>query len=175
MVTAPAGTFAARLAAVAYRHGPYRLPDGQTLTSYFDPYRLAGDPALLAETAAALAGLLPDGTEALAGPALAGVPLVTAVSLHTGLPGAFLRPEPKAHGTWQQIEGTELVGRRTVLLDDTARSGASLLRSARLLRMGGALVDAAVCVLDRDAGAAALLGGHRMVLRALVCDPGGPR
>ncbi|MET8170473.1 phosphoribosyltransferase family protein [Streptomyces sp. NPDC005329] len=167
--------FAEKIAAVAYRPGPYRLPDGGTLDIYFDPYRLAGDPQLLTETAAALADLLPDDTEALAGPALAGIPLVTAVSLHTGLPAAFLRPAPKEHGSWQQIEGTDLQGRRTVLLDDTARSGASLLRSARLLRIGGARVNAAVCVLDREVGAATLLAGHHLVLRALVCDRGGAR
>ncbi|WP_105974695.1 orotate phosphoribosyltransferase [Streptomyces geranii] len=174
-MTAPTTDFAERIATVAYRPGPYLLPDGGTLDSYFDPYRLAGDPGLLTETAAALADLLPAGTEALAGPALAGVPLVTAVSLHTGLPAAFLRPAPKGHGTWQQIEGTDLDGRRTVLLDDTARSGASLLRSVRLLRIGGARVGTAVCVLDRDAGATALLAGHHLVLRALVRDPDGAR
>lgn len=165
--------FAEKIAAVAYRPGPYRLPDGGTLDTYFDPYRLAGDPELLTETAAALAALLPDDTQALAGPALAGIPLVTAVSLHTGLPAAFLRPEPKTHGTWRQIEGSDVEGRRTVLLDDTARSGASLLRSARLLRIGGARVGTAVCVLDRDAGATTLLADHHMDLRALVRDPDG--
>ncbi len=97
------------------------------------------------------------------------------MSLHTGLPAAFLRPAPKAHGTWQQIEGSDLEGRRTVLLDDTARSGTSLLRSTRLLRIGGAMVGTAVCVLDRDAGATALLADHHLVLRALVRDPDGAR
>ncbi|MEU8952381.1 orotate phosphoribosyltransferase [Streptomyces sp. NPDC048489] len=136
MTTTPPAVFAERLAAVAYRSGVYQLPDGRTLDWYGDPHRLAGDPELLAETAAALADLLPVGTEVLAGPALAGVPLVTAVSLHTGLPAVFLRPAPKDHGTWQQIEGADLKGCRAVLLDDTARSGASLLRSARLLALG---------------------------------------
>ncbi|MFE5095921.1 orotate phosphoribosyltransferase [Streptomyces sp. NPDC056638] len=171
----PTVLFAEKIAAVAYRPGPYQLPDGGTLDTYFDPYRLASDPQLLTETAAALADLLPADTEALAGPALAGIPLVTAVSLHTGLPAAFLRPAPKEHGTWRQIEGADLEGRRTVLLDDTARSGASLLRSARLLRIGGARVGTAVCVLDRDAGAATLLADHHLVLRTLVRDPGGAR
>ncbi|MFF3503457.1 hypothetical protein [Streptomyces sp. NPDC003247] len=59
--------------------------------------------------------------------------------------------------------------------DDTARSGASLLRSVRLLRIGGALVGMAVCVLDRDAGATALLADHHLVLRALVRAPDGAR
>ncbi|WP_326770746.1 hypothetical protein OG978_44415 (plasmid) [Streptomyces sp. NBC_01591] len=81
----------------------------------------------------------------------------------------------RRHGTWQQIEGADLGGRQTVLLDDTARSGTSLLRSARLLRMGDARVGTAVCVLDRDAGAATLLADHHMVLRALVRDLDGAR
>ena len=90
-MTPSTALFAEKIAAVAYRPGPYLLPDGGTLDTYFDPYRLASDPELLTETAAALADLLPVDTEALAGPALAGIPLVTAVSLHTGLPAAFLR------------------------------------------------------------------------------------
>jgi orotate phosphoribosyltransferase len=171
-VTPPSAALAEKIAG-AYRPGPYRLPDGSTLSSYFDAYLLTGDPSLLAETAAALADLLPAGTYAVAGPALAAIPLVTAVSLHTGLPAAYLRPVPKPRGTWRQIEGTDLDGRQTVLLDDTARSGTSLLHGARLLRIAGARVDTAVCVLDREAGAAALLAAHHVALRALVHDPGG--
>jgi orotate phosphoribosyltransferase len=135
-VTSSTALFAENIATVAYRPGPYRPPDGDTLDTYVDPYRLAGDPKLLTETAAAPADLLPTDTEVLAGPAPARVPLVTAVSLRTGLPAAFLSPAPKEHGTWQQIEGTEPEGRRTVLLDDAARSGASLPCSARLPRSG---------------------------------------
>ncbi|MFD3678581.1 orotate phosphoribosyltransferase [Streptomyces sp. NPDC058613] len=159
----------------AFQPGPYQLPDGRTLDSYFDPYRLAADPLLLRETAAALAALLPTCTEVLAGPALAAIPLVTALSLHTGLPAAYVRAAPKEHGTWRQIEGADLDGRRTVLIDDTTRSGASLLRGARLLRIAGARVTTALCVLDRDAGATALLTEHRMALSALLTDPGGSR
>ncbi|MCX5079285.1 hypothetical protein OHA84_00985 [Streptomyces sp. NBC_00513] len=98
---------------------------------------------------------------------------MTAVSLYTGLPAAYVRAAPKGHGTWRQIEGTDPDSRRTVLIDDTARSGASLLRGAWLLRIAGARVTAAACVLDRDAGAAALLTEHRMTLSALLTDPGG--
>jgi len=159
----------------AFRPGPYQLPDGRTLDSYFDPYRLTADPLLLRETAAALAALLPLDTEVVAGPALAAIPLVTAVSLHTGLPAVYIRAAPKEHGTWRQIEGADLQGRPTVLIDDTARSGASLLRGARLLRIAGARVTTALCVLDRDAGATTLLTEHRMTLSALLTDPGSVR
>ncbi|MFF9352364.1 orotate phosphoribosyltransferase [Streptomyces sp. NPDC014734] len=171
MTTSTSAVLADRIGA-AFRPGPYQLPDGRTLKCYFDPYRLTCDPALLRETAAALAALLPPDTEVVAGPALAAIPLVTAVSLHTGLPAAYVRAAPKQHGTRRQIEGADLDGRRAVLIDDTARSGTSLLHGARLLRIAGARVTAAACVLDRDAGAAALLTEHRMTLSALLTDPG---
>jgi orotate phosphoribosyltransferase len=171
MTTSSTGVLADRLA-TAFCTGPYELPDGRVLDRYFDPYQLAADPNLLRETAVALADLLPPNTQVVAGPALAGISLVTAVSLHTGLPAAYIRATPKRHGTWRQIEGADLHGRSTALIDDTARSGTSLLRSARLLRMAGARVTATVCVLDRDAGATALLGAHRMTLAALLTDQG---
>ncbi|MFE7752136.1 orotate phosphoribosyltransferase [Streptomyces sp. NPDC057428] len=172
MTTSSPGVLADRIA-TAFRPGPYQLPDGRVLDRYFDPYQLTADPVLLRETADALAELLPPDTQVVAGPALAGISLVTALSLRTGLPAAYVRATPKTHGTWRQIEGADLDGRRVVLVDDTARSGTSLLRSARLLRMAGARVSTTVCVLDRDAGAADLLAAHRMTLAALLTDQGG--
>lgn len=172
MTTSSSSVLADRIA-TAFRPGPYKLPDGRVLDRYFDPYQLAADPLLLRETADALAQLLPPHTQVVAGPALAGISLVTAVSLHTGLPAAYVRPAPKGHGTWRHIEGADLHGRNAVLIDDTARSGTSLLRSARLLRMAGARVTTTLCVLDRDAGAVALLAEHRMTLSALLTDRGG--
>jgi orotate phosphoribosyltransferase len=173
-MTAPHPGLAARITA-AYRTGPYQLPGGATLPVFFDPFALAADPALLAETAAALADLLPSGTGAVAGPALGAVPLVTALSLHTGLPAAVLRPQVKDHGSRRRIEGADVDGRHVAVIDDTARSGQSLLHAARLLRLAGATVTTAVCVLDRQDGAAARLASQQIELRALVTDPGSTR
>lgn len=171
-MTAAAAALTGRITAAAYRPGPYRLADGTVLDSFFDPFRLAADPVLLAETAAALADLLPARAGAVAGPALAAVPLVTALSLHTGLPAVFLRPQRKEHGSWRQIEGADVDRCRVVIVDDTVRSGTSVLHAARLLRIAGATVTCAVCVVDRQAGAAGLLAEHRLSLSALVQDPG---
>lgn len=174
-MTVLTNTVLAELITSAYRTGPYELPGGGILDEYFDPYQLTGDPHRLRTVAAALADLLPAGTEAVAGPALAAVPLVAAVALHTGLPAAYLRPASKHHGTHRQTEGADLNGRRTVLLDDTARTGANLLLAASTLRETGAVVAGAVCILDRDAGAAALLADHGLSLAALLHDPGRAR
>ena len=171
-MSAPQPGLAARIA-TAHRPGPYHLPGGASLPTFFDPFALAADPSLLAETAAALANLLPSGTSAVAGPALGAVPLVTALSLHTGLPAAILRPQVKAHGSRRRIEGADVRGRQVVVVDDTARSGVSMLHAARLLRIAGATVTTTVCVIDRQAGATGLLAAQNIELRALVTDPGG--
>ena len=174
MTTMFTGTIA-DLITSAYQLGPYTLPDGAVISEYFDPYRLTGDPHRLRAVAGALAELLPEGAEAVAGPALAAAPLAAAVALHTGLPVAYLRPEAKHHGTHRRIEGADVRGRRTVLLDDTARTGTNLLRASTALREAGAEVTAALCILDRAAGAAALLAEHGLSLSALLRDPGRTR
>ena len=56
---------------------------------YFDKYQFESDPVLLADLAEAMATLVPDGTEVLAGLELGGVPVVTALARVTGLPAAF--------------------------------------------------------------------------------------
>lgn len=111
------GTLAGRLARTACVDGRFTLPDGQVLDSYFDEYRLAADPQLLHDVADAMAAMIPDRAEVLAGVELGGVPLVVALSAASGLPAAFLRRLPKSYGSQQQIEGTPVDGRRVVLVD----------------------------------------------------------
>jgi hypothetical protein len=65
------------------------LRSGRSATEYFDKYRFEADPALLDEIAAAMVSLVPPGTEVLAGLEMGGIPVVTALGRHTGLPWAF--------------------------------------------------------------------------------------
>ncbi|MFD4373348.1 orotate phosphoribosyltransferase [Streptomyces sp. NPDC058486] len=159
-----------RLAETALVAAPFHLANGSRLDSYFDEYRLAADPELLRDTATALAELVPDDTQLLAGIELGGIPLVVALSAATGLPAVFLRRRPKGYGSRRQIEGAPFVGRRTVLVDDVVRSGAQLLAMARTLRMAGAPVSDALCVLKRPLGGRALLAEHRVTLHSLLTE-----
>lgn len=161
---------AERIAAVALVNGPFVLGDGHQISSYFDEYLLAADPCLLTDTAHALTGLVPAGTDVLAGVELGGIPLAVAVSVATGLPLSFVRRRPKAYGSLRQFEGTEIQGRRVVLIDDVVRSGASLLLAARRLRITGAKVTDALCVLQRPLGGAELLAEHRLALHPLLTE-----
>ena len=87
---------ARRVADVATLDGTFVLRSGQTSHRYFDKYRFEGDPVLLKHLARGMSRLLPAETEILAGLELGGVPLVTAISLETGLPAAFVRKESRA-------------------------------------------------------------------------------
>jgi orotate phosphoribosyltransferase len=160
----------ARLAETACITAPFQLADGTRLDAYFDEYRLAANPALLRDTATAMAGLVPDSAQLLAGIELGGVPLVVALSAATGLPAVFLRRRPKGYGSRRQIEGAALDGRRTVLVDDVVRSGGQLLAMARTLRMAGAPVADALCVLERPLGGRMLLAEHRVALHSLLAE-----
>jgi orotate phosphoribosyltransferase len=172
--TKPTG-LAARLARAACVSGPFTLADGRILDSYFDEYRLAADPQLLHDVADALATLVPEHAEVLAGIELGGVPLVVALSAATGLPATFLRRLPKRYGSKRQIEGAGVEGRRVVLVDDVVRSGGQLLALARMLRVAGAPVADALCVLERPLGGRLLLSEHGIALHALLDEDDLPK
>src|SRR5579862_4579426 len=90
--------------------GEFRLRSGQLSNVYFDKYLFEADPVLLAAVAEQAAALLPPGTEVLAGLELGGVPVATALSLHTGLPMALVRKKAKDYGTMKLAEGASLDG-----------------------------------------------------------------
>ncbi|MFD8967315.1 phosphoribosyltransferase family protein [Streptomyces sp. NPDC059568] len=163
-------TLAARLAEAACVTDAFALADGRVLDSYFDEYRLAADPQLLYDVTDAMAALVPEGAEVLAGIELGGVPLVVALSAATGLSAAFLRRLPKRYGSRRQIEGTSVEGRRVVLVDDVVRSGGQLVAMTRILRVAGASVTDALCVLERPLGGRLLLDDHGVVLRPLLAE-----
>jgi orotate phosphoribosyltransferase len=132
--------------------GTFTLRSGQESSTYFDKYLFEADPGLLAQVAEHAAGLIPEGTEILAGLELGGVPVATALSLATGLPVAFVRKEAKAYGTAQLAEGAHLAGRRTLVIEDVITTGGQVASSTADLRARGALVEAVLCIIDRSSG-----------------------
>jgi orotate phosphoribosyltransferase len=152
---------------VARLTGAFTLRSGAVSNEYFDKYLFESDPAILRSIAAQLAGLVPPPTEILAGLELGGVPVATALSLETGLPVAFVRKVAKTYGTAKLAEGPDLKGRRVLVVEDVVTSGGQIIASTRDLRDLGALVDHAICVVDREEGAAAKLAAVDVRLDAL--------
>jgi orotate phosphoribosyltransferase len=158
---------ARRIYAVAHLTGTFTLRSGAVSSEYFDKYRFESDPGLLLEIAEALAPLVPDGTEVLAGLELGGVPLAVALSQVTGLPARFVRKEAKTYGTCQLAEGGEIDGKRVTVVEDVVTSGGQVVLSCGDLRERGALVETALCVIDRESGGPEALTEIGVELRPL--------
>ena len=151
----------------AHLTGTFTLRSGTVSDRYFDKYLFEADPLLLERVATGLAPLVPDGTEALAGLELGGIPIVTALSRLTGLPARFVRKEAKAYGTCRLAEGGEVDGVRLTVVEDVVTTGGQALVSCRDLRDRGALVDHVLCVVDREAGGPEAFAAMGVELRAL--------
>jgi orotate phosphoribosyltransferase len=147
--------------------GEFVLRSGAVSNEYFDKYRFESDPTMLRAIAEALAELVPPGTDALAGLELGGVPLATMLSQVTGLPAYFVRKEAKTYGTCQLAEGGELAGLRLLVVEDVVTSGGQVITSCGDLRARDAVVEHAVCVIDRESGGPEGLGEIGVELHAL--------
>jgi orotate phosphoribosyltransferase len=154
--------------AASHLTGQFTLRSGRTATEYFDKYRFEADPVLLDEIARRMAPLVPEGTEVLAGLEMGGIPVVTALGRHTGLPCAFVRKEAKAYGTCRLAEGAEVGGRRVLVVEDVVTSGGQIVLSTADLRALCATVTDALCVVDREQGGAEALVAEGVRLLSLL-------
>jgi len=156
------------LVEAAVLRGSFRLRSGATSSYYIAKYLFTTRPRLLRLVAAELAALLPADVQRLAGPVLGAVPLVTAVSLHTGLPSLLVRTDaPKEYGTAKQIEGAMTHGDRVVLVEDVVTTGGAGLAAVQALNAAGAEVIAALCVVDREEGGEAAFAAAGVPFRSL--------
>lgn len=158
---------ARRVYATSHITGTFVLRSGRTAHEYFDKYQFEADPVLLDEVAGQLAGLVPADTQVLAGLEMGGIAVVTALGRHTGLPCAFVRKNAKPYGTARLAEGAAVAGRRVLVVEDVVTSGGQVVISAGQLRELGAVIDHALCVIDRQEGGTEALTAQGMALTAL--------
>ena len=147
--------------------GNFTLRSGRVATEYFDKYRFEAEPRLLDRIANEMSKLVPANTQVLAGLELGGIPVVTALGRHTGLPCAFVRKKAKEYGTAKLAEGAEVQGRQVLVVEDVVTSGGQVIISADDLRRLGARVDHALCVIDRQEGGAGALAVQGIELISL--------
>ncbi|MBK6528798.1 MAG: orotate phosphoribosyltransferase [Deltaproteobacteria bacterium] len=154
-----------RLRTDAWRRGTFRLASGRDSDFFIDckqviltaeGHRLCGE--VLCEVIRASG--LGEEADAVAGVALGGCPLASAVSLTSALGGGrswdalYVRKEPKDHGTAQRIEGRVSLAAslRVVLLEDVLTTGGSSRTAVEALRADGHTVLAVVALVDRREG-----------------------
>ena len=156
-----------RIYAASHVTGRFKLRSGAYSDQYFDKYGFESDPELLREIGDALVQLVPEGTEVLAGLELGGIPLATVASQRTGMPVVFVRKQAKDYGTCKQVEGADPSGRRVLVVEDVVTSGGAILDALPPLRAAGAEVMAAICAIDREAGAGEALASAGVPLHAV--------
>jgi orotate phosphoribosyltransferase len=158
----------------AYKQGRFTLASGRESDFFIDckrvmltaeGHRLIG--AVLFDEVAAL-----DGVTGVAGVALGGCPLVSAVSLTSALHGRpydalYVRKEAKDHGTARRVEGSVPTGSTVALLEDVLTTGGSSRTAIEALRAEGWKVDRVLALVDREEGAVAALAAIGVTARGL--------
>lgn len=179
MSTAARDALLALLRRDAYRRGTFTLASGRTSDFFIDC-----KPVLLRAEGHAHAGaLFFDAIEdlrtreglapqAVAGVALGGCPLASAVALTSHLRGVpldalYVRKEAKDHGTRRLIEGLAPPGASVVLLEDVLTSGGSSLAAVSHLTDAGYTVSAVLALVDRREGGLEAVRARVPLVRAL--------
>ena len=130
--------------------GEFLLRSGVVATEYFDKYLFEAQPTILQAIAEHISTLLPDDFSQLAGLEMGGIPIATAISLHTGKRSVFVRKAAKEYGTCKLAEGGDIQGQQLVIIEDVVTSGGTIIDAVTALRSRGAIVQQVFCVIDRE-------------------------
>lgn len=138
----------------AIKRGKFKLSNGMLSDYYIDKYVFETNPEVLASITDEIASRLSaDEIDVIAGPELGAIPLVTAVSLATGIPAAYIRKGKKHYGTQARVEGTIEKGNRVAIIEDVTTTGGTILETATLVEEVGGIASRLIVVVDRNEGA----------------------
>ena len=152
-------------------HGRVRLSSGKEADYYVDLRR-----ATLHHRASALIGrlmreLTGDWDYAVVGGLTLGADPVAAAIMHApGRPiDAFVvRQSVKTHGMQRLIEGTDVAGKRALVVEDTSTTGSSALTAVRAVQAAGGEVVGVATVVDRATGAAEAIEAEGLPYRSVL-------
>ena len=136
----------------AILRGSFTLRSGRKSSWYIDKYKLTTMPHILEAVGQEMSGRVLEDTNKVAGAELGGIPLVSVVSIKTGLPSVFIRNQKKNYGTERQVEGSVGAGDRFILLEDIVTTGGQSIEAARLIESLGGIVQKIVAIFDRQEG-----------------------
>ncbi|MEZ4392216.1 MAG: orotate phosphoribosyltransferase [Polyangiales bacterium] len=164
----------------AWRRGRFRLASGRESDFFIDckqviltapGHRLVGEALFEAIAADPVA----EGLDGVAGVALGGCSLASAVSLVSAARLAddaswdalYVRKEAKDHGTAKRVEGRLRRGQRVVLVEDVLTTGGSSRTAVDALRAEGFEVDRVFALVDRGEGGVEALAASGVRATAL--------
>lgn len=150
------------------KYGKFILSSGKESDYYLDCKLTTLDPEGALLTGYAILELLEEkhiDADAIGGPAIGAIPILTAVALVSPkvgkpLPAFFVRMERKQHGRGRQIEGIELQpGARVVIVDEVCTTGESTLKALAVVEEQKLQVVAVISLVDREQGGSDILRG----------------
>lgn len=159
---------------LAVVHGRVTLSSGREADYYIDMRRVTLDGAASPLVGSVMRELTADlEFDAVGGLTLGADPVATAM-LHSAaaegkrLDAFVVRKAEKAHGMQRRIEGTDIAGRRVLVVEDTSTTGGSALTAVEAVRAAGAVVVAVAVVVDRRTEAAAAIEAQGLEYRYAV-------
>jgi len=159
------------LAKTIYKHsyitGDFLLRSGKRSNEYFDKYRFASNPMILDAISDEMMSMVPSDTDYLAALEMGGIPIAIAISLKLGIPVVFVRKQTKEYGTCNLAEGGDIKGKKLLIVEDVVTSGGQIIISTGELRLLGANITNAICVIDRLSGGEATLNNIGVTLNSL--------
>jgi orotate phosphoribosyltransferase len=148
------------------KFGDFTLTSGKKSGYYIDIKEACTNPETLSEICTELAGKTIYDT--VAGMELGAVPLIVGISLKTNKSYIIVRKGERDHGTKNRLIGNIIPGSKIDLIEDVVTTGNSILKTAIILRENGAIVDHAVCVVDRESGGSELLSDNGIKLESIA-------
>ncbi|WP_026927263.1 orotate phosphoribosyltransferase [Granulicoccus phenolivorans] len=149
----------AQITELAVVHQKVILSSGREADYYVDMRRVTLDGYAAPLVGRVMRALVADlDFDAVGGLTLGADPVATAM-LHAAaaagerLDAFVVRKSEKAHGLQRRIEGTDVAGRRVLVVEDTSTTGGSALTAVEAVREAGGEVIAVAGIVDRDTGA----------------------
>ena len=165
----------------SFRRGRFTLASGRESELYFNLKPTMMHPRGAALSAKAfLDRVVAEGAEWIGGLEMGAVPVIASLAAVSDIEGRpvktfFVRKTAKEHGTRQTVEGLgpdeSLQGERVIIADDVATTGGSIVKAVEAAREAGAIVDAALVLVDRDEGAAEALADQGIRLLSVFKGP----
>lgn len=158
----------------AFTYGDFTLTSGRKSDYYVDGKQVTLDGRGLYLVAKfALEHCRDLNIDAIGGLTLGADPICAAVAALSGatehpITAFIVRKEVKAHGTGRAIEGPDLKpGQRVLIVDDTMTTGGTFLQASEAVKVTGATIVGALCVVDREEGGREALEAAGITLHAL--------
>jgi orotate phosphoribosyltransferase len=143
----------------AFSFGDFTLASGKKSTYYVNSKKAIFNGEVVNLLSEVLWDMTKDlSLDAAGGLEVGAIPMATVLAQRfamngKALEGFFVRKQAKAHGSQERVEGVLKPGMRVAVLDDVLTTGGSMLQAIEEIEKVGAIIVAAVCIVDRMEGA----------------------